>query len=415
MVFALAALIWGLLAHSPAPIAAQGIQEPAWLAFGDLRGYIEPCGCDPATDLGGVARLKTFLLRERQANPAALVFDLGNNLGGASNASNQLKQKYLKLALAELPVTARLPEPGDAEAGKLLPLITANQGAIAIYRFVGGMLPKVEVNAKSYKILLFRGSDAELRAAQDSQQFDLIISGNAAAANKVIDNAENMKPELLMRSVGANAVRMVPLGGQGVLRGGALATAKAPSLSELLAQQTKTETPVEVKPWIAVTWLDKSYDTGAAPNKILAQYNSEVKKEFKKQQEQKFAGLKDTPYVGSACESCHPAAYKVWQNSKHARAFATLQEKKKDSDPNCVSCHVVGFSHPGGFVSLDRTKGLKDVGCESCHGPRREHIADPTAKPKNPVDAKAVCVTCHQGMHSPEFDYNKYWERIKHQ
>src|SRR5687767_2460795 len=50
------------------------------LAFGDLRGYFEPCGCDPKTDLGGMSRLSGLLAREKRSHPDALVVSLGNNL-----------------------------------------------------------------------------------------------------------------------------------------------------------------------------------------------------------------------------------------------------------------------------------------------------------------------------------------------
>ncbi|MFN3075726.1 MAG: hypothetical protein ABT940_02370, partial [Alphaproteobacteria bacterium] len=40
---------------------AAALDDDGWLAFGDLRGYIEPCGCDPSTDLGGLRRLAVLL------------------------------------------------------------------------------------------------------------------------------------------------------------------------------------------------------------------------------------------------------------------------------------------------------------------------------------------------------------------
>ena len=37
-----------------------------WVAYGDIRGHIEPCGCDPQTDLGGVLRLSNLLQKSVQ-------------------------------------------------------------------------------------------------------------------------------------------------------------------------------------------------------------------------------------------------------------------------------------------------------------------------------------------------------------
>ena len=40
--------------------------KPKIIAFGDLRGYFEPCGCDPRTDLGGIVRLGGFIDLQRK-------------------------------------------------------------------------------------------------------------------------------------------------------------------------------------------------------------------------------------------------------------------------------------------------------------------------------------------------------------
>ena len=94
-------------------------------------------------------------------------------------------------------------------------------------------------------------------------------------------------------------------------------------------------------------------------------------------------------YVGSKiCDDCHDEEYKIWSKglngepSKHAHAYATLQHPPnkrgnipRNFDPECISCHVVGwnpqkyFPYKSGFVSLETTPELKDVGCENCHGP----------------------------------------------
>ena len=48
------------------------------LAAGDLRGEIEPCGCSPEGQMGGLRRRLSYL--ERQfASGAPLLVDLGNN------------------------------------------------------------------------------------------------------------------------------------------------------------------------------------------------------------------------------------------------------------------------------------------------------------------------------------------------
>jgi len=83
-------------------------------------------------------------------------------------------------------------------------------------------------------------------------------------------------------------------------------------------------------------------------------------------------------FVGSKkCQACHEKSYDIWKKSKHASAYDTLVElvPPRNFDPECVSCHVVGwhptrfFPYQSGFESLEKTPHLTNTGCEDCHGP----------------------------------------------
>ncbi len=120
------------------------------------------------------------------------------------------------------------------------------------------------------------------------------------------------------------------------------------------------------------------------------------------------------PFAGSeACGSCHKADLKIWQHSKHARAFASLEAQGHAHDPDCVSCHVVGLSSKGGFRSRVLTPNLCDVGCESCHGPSALHARNPkqVRLPKVGID---MCTSCHTSEQSPNFKASSYWQHIQH-
>ncbi|UCF16559.1 MAG: cytochrome c family protein [Phycisphaerales bacterium] len=116
-------------------------------------------------------------------------------------------------------------------------------------------------------------------------------------------------------------------------------------------------------------------------------------------------GLK---YVGSeSCKACHEPAYEKWQETGHARAYATLENEKLgyQFDPECVLCHVVGLDYESGFVSEQETPEMKNVGCENCHGPGSEHVEIPIqAKTKGP---KSTCLDCHTPEHSGEYAGNE--------
>ena len=121
-------------------------------------------------------------------------------------------------------------------------------------------------------------------------------------------------------------------------------------------------------------------------------------------------------YQGTeACKTCHNSAFEKWSETRHAKAFDTLFNVEKQFDPSCVKCHVVGFNQAGGYLDEYITPHLQNVGCESCHGPGRKHILSMgkiAMAPKSDFPAK--CLNCHQRGHSPNFDYQQYFNKIAH-
>lgn len=133
-------------------------------------------------------------------------------------------------------------------------------------------------------------------------------------------------------------------------------------------------------------------------------------------------------YVTAAsCYECHTSQYEQWKNTGHAHAFDTLEEKDRDFDPDCQRCHTTGFRFISGFVTPRGSPHLKHVQCESCHGPGGDHARNP-AGPASGSDTagggeepdrygvitEASCKTCHTPHNSPDFDYEKYLEKVKH-
>jgi hypothetical protein len=136
--------------------------------------------------------------------------------------------------------------------------------------------------------------------------------------------------------------------------------------------------------------------------------------------EQAIPGIRQAAkFSGSeTCVSCHSSAAKVWKESAHSHAFATLVEAKADADPNCISCHTVGFGTPSGYLREFATKKLTDVGCESCHGPGSLHVEQRTlgltATFKFRPLGAGDCIQCHHGEFSRPFEWDKFWPHIKH-
>jgi hypothetical protein len=114
----------------------------------------------------------------------------------------------------------------------------------------------------------------------------------------------------------------------------------------------------------------------------------------------------------AACQTCHEGDCTLWQGSKHAAAWATLEAGSSHGDPFCQQCHTTGYGLPGGFASLATGAERVAVGCESCHGPAQAH----SLRPQIPTTyvAHDQCLRCHDRENSPAFAYAGYWQQIRH-
>lgn len=158
-------------------------------------------------------------------------------------------------------------------------------------------------------------------------------------------------------------------------------------------------------------------------------------------------------FVGSEkCGECHTTAFEIWKDSGHAHAlesldpvhqrvgFERLNGVARMFDPECLSCHVTGWeSHEylrfrsgflnSEFAGSEQEKQLHTLlagsGCENCHGPGSHHIelieSDQIELARKEVhvtlqQAKdTVCYKCHDNDNSPHFDFDEYWDKVKHE
>jgi hypothetical protein len=110
-------------------------------------------------------------------------------------------------------------------------------------------------------------------------------------------------------------------------------------------------------------------------------------------------------YVGSGtCGSCHPDARAVWQQTRHASAYAAIANLPPSIAATSLVYRTVGYGWPSGFVSATNTPWLENVGCENCHGPGAAHVygnhnlVQPAA-----TIASQVCGGCHDGAMNPTY------------
>ncbi|MBL8817607.1 MAG: hypothetical protein JNL58_16395 [Planctomyces sp.] len=158
-------------------------------------------------------------------------------------------------------------------------------------------------------------------------------------------------------------------------------------------------------------------------------------------------------FVGAEkCGECHTKAFAVWKESAHSHALESLDPANQRTgferlhgvprmfDPECLSCHVTGWDPQEyirfrtGFINEelaenDQEKMLQKLlggnQCENCHGPGSRHVelieADNVEAAAREVRVtleqtkeKNLCQKCHDLDNSPEFDFDKYWEQIRH-
>lgn len=145
----------------------------------------------------------------------------------------------------------------------------------------------------------------------------------------------------------------------------------------------------------------------------------------------------------ATCGMCHKKAdqgnqLKIWEESKHAVAYKTLQTPEADKIAQqhqvgekaaeaeaCLKCHASGYNVEAELLSK-KFKVEDGVQCETCHGPGSEykiiHSKGETEKAMelglevHSDDMEEFCVSCHN-PDSPtyvEFDLEKMWEKIAH-
>ncbi len=151
-------------------------------------------------------------------------------------------------------------------------------------------------------------------------------------------------------------------------------------------------------------------------------------------------------FVGTAtCGMCHKTEKQgqqlsIWQNSKHASAYKTLQTDEANKiakekgfstpaveTPECLKCHAPEYNVDKSMLG-PKFNIADGVQCETCHGAGADYKNLSVMKDKAKAvesglvlhdDLKTFCVTCHNSE-SPTIkagetvDVNALWDKIKH-
>lgn len=462
----------------------QGWQKPkAVLVFtGELDGYIEPCGCTgKENQKGGLSRRRNFLGAMAAAEWPVVALDLGDQvnrfgrqteikfgsivdgLKAMEYAAVGFGPKDLRLPAEE--VVAAVSAVGDAPT----PFVCANVGLIGfdsgitpLYRIVerGGV--KIGITAvlgdaeladirndliatkpaaeslvepaaalakagcDHHVLLAFASPEETKKLAARFPQFDFVVT--AGGAEEPPAQPEKLPPHRAIPGAAPVDRHLLELGHKGMF-------AVVIGLFDDPSQPIRAQRVP----------LDARWGEAEDMIRLLSSYQAQL-------ETLGLAGLGLSPgrhptgrrFAGSAaCAECHKASFEVWTNSGHASALTTLENQtpRRDGDPECLSCHVVGWApqkfqpYEGGFMGVSVTPQLAHQGCENCHGPAAAHasaelgqVRVPAADKERlraelhldidspPAKQRVVnnCLECHDLDNSPQFDFDTYWPQVEH-
>lgn len=467
------------------PVAQNGPIFEGWtkpavaiVVSGEQNGYLEPCGCAGLENQkGGLSRRWTMLDERRKAGWELLPVDLGGlvrRYGPQAEIQYQVSADALRsmgyAAVAFGPADLRLPGAALAQAvgdemGEKSLFVAANVGVfgfdggfVARYRIVerGGirlgitsvvgpsfqqqannsdveyrpaeealreLMPKLTEEA-DLRILLSHATPDESRAlAKQFPEFDLVITAGGA-------DEPPQEPEALADG----AARLIEVGHKGMycVVVGIYPEAEAPLKFQRVPLDSRFADAPQMRQSL-VQYQDQLRLAGWEGLGLRAGQHPRCKK----------PGDVEGQFVGAErCGKCHKQAYSKWKETKHSHATETLTKltPSRHFDPECISCHAVGwnakeyFPYESGYVGLEATPALVGNGCENCHGPGRGHSeAEELRPPRRLADRdrmrqamrltkatakESVCEKCHDLDNSPEFHkdgaFDRYWTKVEH-
>lgn len=463
------------------PIQANGLYFEGWetpqvalVLSGLLNGYIEPCGCAGMDRMkGGLSRRHTFFAELAAKGWPTVAVDTGLITNGfgvqeelkfdmAINAFRLMGYDAVGLSNNELrfPADVLLTYTVPASSSErslftsanvgvygftdlytlpfktievnglrfcvtsvVFPDVTANRDAnIKVEdpaKRLTAVVPRIAKEEGDHNILIIHGTEKQaMSLAEQFPLFDIILSGDSPAEPPAEPKTTSNGQYFI--EVGEKGKFLIVMGfyPNGELRYQRLA-------------------------------LDSRYKRSEDVHALMAGYQG-ILKEIITTRGYKGLGLGviDAPeaavqgkFVGSRkCESCHEESYRTWAQSEHSRAWDSLStvpptadtaDPPRDFDPECISCHVVGWQHRenfpynGGFVDIEKTPHLANVGCESCHGPGSAHMAAEVGDDEQLQEklraamrlgnrTERLCESCHDENNSPDFNFEKYYKLIQH-
>ncbi|MBT3878349.1 MAG: hypothetical protein HON76_02845 [Candidatus Scalindua sp.] len=413
---------------------------------GEENGYLEPCGCSEV-QLGGFPKRHTLINHLRGKDENWILLSLGDlpgkvgrqdeikmetaldALGRMGYVAHNIGEKDLNMGIDLLGYLSQISNVDfvssnivdlDTSAFNIKPYIIKEiktEESILKVGILGIVSPELIESAyldvtvvdpvlalkpllsdlydKTDILILLSHAEMEesIKIAEVYPELDLIISGH------LVD-----RPDLYLKKVDNTYV--IPVGEKGKYVGKI-------TLSTRRKESGEDEHVNSSSPAIETTPLDGKFEDSSEITMLLEIYQERLKDEELLAQVFKSDPPSNLTYIGNDdCAACHNKIFKHWEETGHASAYETLVKAEHEYDPECVECHVIGLNYFTGFETIESTPALKGVGCESCHGPGSDH-KETLSKDYGKVGIEN-CEICHNDEHSPHFEFEEYWQKIKH-
>lgn len=422
------------------PTAAKSPSDLTLVISGQELGYLSPCGCAEG-QIGGFPRRDSALSQLTRAGKNLLRLANGNLISDAGRQS-ELKAEIAFTALKEMEYAAFNVGPRDLLLGieqlkylsknSEIPFLSANLFKDETCVFQPYLLHPIQLKNFQGKVAIVGIISEQFQIYAENTDSDLMLKAPEDVLRKLI-NQLSSECEFIVLMAHADIDEVKTL-------------AKSfPEIDVLIVGDEETKAlkePIAIENTYllnpgrkgkALGILDIHWNTGK--KKVNSQFqllplteripDSPRMMEMLLLYQQMLAAenltddVEQVPltaggtYAGNkSCKSCHTAEYVSWKKTKHSHAYHTLVEVGHEKDPECLSCHTVGFGFETGFTSQSQTPTLSDVGCENCHGVGGNHVKNP--QPGYGQVTKENCITCHTLENSPNFDYDVYFPKILH-
>ncbi|MBI5427699.1 MAG: hypothetical protein HZA02_05385 [Nitrospinae bacterium] len=403
---------------------------------GQALGDLKPCGCAKEEDQGGIERRMTYLKETAAGTKDVLLVDVGDNFKEPT-PQGKIKAQYLMKSMSLMKYDAVTLGEKDLVYGekfleglKDIPWVSGNirfEGSdfppkYRIKRFADGL--KVAMLAVSDPDLFYLTPYAAMRIEDPKTSLEtLLATWRQTERPDIVVALSHMRREDALKLMDVPGIDAV-INGHMENENDAVDMEPVRKGEKIFVQagpkgQKMGELRIVVSPEGGKSYrqrmarLDSSVKFDDEMVKLYEEYDGEIEALFLASRAAKRDKDQKPVYASEkTCMACHQAAHQTWSQSRHSGAYSTLVRVNKAFDPECLACHTTGFDRPGGFISETDTPGLENVQCEVCHGPGLEHAQSP--KPGFGAQARQACKQCHVKNHSPRFNFDDYWPRIKH-